>query len=389
MKPLRWVRFAFAVSLLLSCNSLVTAEGPVIESTTGENGLPTAIFVKNLSVADLATVKGLASDSEVWASILSLRVVTPATPAEKLPPMLGRYELCDGQLQFRPLYPLRPGVKYLAEYRAPRDIASSNSSASRRDFFVPKRSAKTTTVASVFPSADKVPENLLRFYVHFSAPMARGNIYRHIRLLDRNQKPLDLPFLEIGEELWDPTGTRLTLLIDPGRIKRGLKPREELGPVLEAGKSYTLEVLPDLLDADGVPLKIGFRKSFQVDQPRELALETSHWKAKSPRAGTRDELTIEFPFPLDRALLERNLQVENSNGIKLVGDISVGKTEQSWRFTPHQEWTDGLLHIVIDTTLEDPCGNRIGRAFEVDEVTPIEKRIVPSSARIRVPVAKL
>ena len=32
---------------------------------------------------------------------------------------------------------------------------------------------------------------------------------------------IELPFLEIDEELWDPAMMRLTLFIDPGRIKRG------------------------------------------------------------------------------------------------------------------------------------------------------------------------
>ena len=37
--------------------------------------------------------------------------------------------------------------------------------------------------------------------------------------------------------------TRFTLLFDPGRIKRGLKPAQRrVGPVLEEGKSYTLVI---------------------------------------------------------------------------------------------------------------------------------------------------
>ena len=32
------------------------------------------------------------------------------------------------------------------------------------------------------------------------------------------------PFLELDEELWSTDGRRFTLLFDPGRIKRGLKP---------------------------------------------------------------------------------------------------------------------------------------------------------------------
>jgi hypothetical protein len=96
----------------------------------------------------------------------------------------------------------------------------------------------------VYPTSSKLPENHLRFYVHFSAPMSRGEAYEHLRLLRKNGEPVYLPFLEIGEELWDKSGMRLTLLFDPGRVKRGLKPREENGPVLEEGEEYTLVIEP-------------------------------------------------------------------------------------------------------------------------------------------------
>ena len=66
--------------------------------------------------------------------------------------------------------------------------------------------------------------------------MSRGKAYRRVHLLDADGKEVDRAFLELGEELSAPDGKRFTLLIDPGRIKRGLKPRKDLGPVLEQGR---------------------------------------------------------------------------------------------------------------------------------------------------------
>jgi hypothetical protein len=61
----------------------------------------------------------------------------------------------------------------------------------------------TTVVSQVYPTAEVLPENLLKFYVHFSAPMSSGHIYDHIRLIgDSTGKEVELPFLEIDEELW-------------------------------------------------------------------------------------------------------------------------------------------------------------------------------------------
>ena len=89
------------------------------------------------------------------------------------------------------------------------------------------------------------------------------------------------PFLELDEELWSPDGTRFTLLFDPGRVKRGLKPREELGPVLEAGKSYSLVIDRDWLDASGNSLKAGFRKTFRVGPPDETSPDPKTWTVRS------------------------------------------------------------------------------------------------------------
>src|SRR5262249_10274078 len=127
----------------------------------------------------------------------------------------------------------------------------------------------TTVVEKIYPSGDKLPENQLRFYLHFSAPMSRNGAYSHIKLLDEKGKEVASPFLELGEELWDPGVKRFTLLLHPGRIKRGLKPREELGPILEEGKRYTLVIAADWSDAEGNLLKAGVRKSFAVGPPDE------------------------------------------------------------------------------------------------------------------------
>ena len=42
----------------------------------------------------------------------------------------------------------------------------------------------TTTVLGIYPSAEVVPRNLLRFYVYFSASMSAGYVAEHVRLLD-------------------------------------------------------------------------------------------------------------------------------------------------------------------------------------------------------------
>ena len=43
-------------------------------------------------------------------------------------------------------------------------------------------------------------------------------------------------WIGINQELWDPGMQRLTLLLDPGRIKRGVGPNLEAGLALERGE---------------------------------------------------------------------------------------------------------------------------------------------------------
>src|SRR5207302_1594426 len=107
---------------------------------------------------------------------------------------------------------------------------------------LPKPQTPPTKLVQVYPTADVLPENQLKFYLHFSAPMSRGEAYRRVHLIGEDGKEVETPFLELEEELWDGEGTRFTLFFHPGRVKRGLKPREEVGPTLEEGKRYTLVV---------------------------------------------------------------------------------------------------------------------------------------------------
>jgi len=214
--------------------------------------------------------------------------------------------------------------------------------------------------------------------------MSRGEAYRHLKLIDTaNGKPVHAPFLELEEELWSPDGTRFTLFIDPGRIKRGLKPRELLGPVLEAGKSYSLVIDREWADAQGNLLKSGFRRSFRAGEPDESMPDPKKWHLQLPPAGTRTPLQTRFPEPLDRALLERLISVQDSARRTVPGRVSIVESETIWRFTPESPWQPGTYWLVIGTDLEDVAGNSVGSPFEVDLTAPITKRV--ESTQVELP----
>jgi hypothetical protein len=47
------------------------------------------------------------------------------------------------------------------------------------------------------------------------------------------------------------------------------------------------------------------------------------------------------------------------------GDIALQAHDTRWVFTPTAPWTAGEYNLVALSFLEDPQGNRVGRAFEV------------------------
>jgi hypothetical protein len=235
-------------------------------------------------------------------------------------------------------------------------------------------------VSQVYPSSDTVPENQLRLYIHFSAPMGRRGGLDYVRLLnDRGEDVVD-PFLPLDAEFWIGDRTRYTIFFDPGRQKRGILPNQEMGRSLEPGRSYTLVVSRDWLDAEGLPLKEDFRRTFRVVAADEQPLnDPSAWALQTPPRASRAPLVVTFNEPLDHGLLLRALGVTDAAGEPIQGTVQVTERERRWQFTPDQAWQPGPHRLKILSILEDLAGNRIGRAFEVDNFDRADRQAEPEA----------
>jgi hypothetical protein len=202
-------------------------------------------------------------------------------------------------------------------------------------------------------------------YLHFSAPMDWRSGYDHLLLLDdRGQEVVDA-FLPLDADFWNDDRTRYTVFFDPGRVKRGILPNKQMGRALEAGRRYTLVVKRDWRDGHGLPLKEEFRREFRAGPAIERPLTTARWQLAVPAAGTREPLSVTFPDALDHGLLRRALGVAR-NGKMIEADVAIESRETRWLLTPRDPWTPGDYQLVAFSFLEDLAGNRIGRAFEVD-----------------------
>lgn len=332
---------------------------------------------------DRAFLDSPQAQTQDWGAVFQVRVEDEASgdPGDR-PPVLGTARVEGSVLKLEPRFPIEPGLTYRAVL-LPGPWMAQPSPPVVQSFAIAARSLPPRTqVVAVYPSAAALPENQLKFYLCFSAAMRRGEAYSRIRLIEAGGTEVVAPFLEIGEELWDPSGTRLTLFFDPARIKRGLLPHEEAGSCLSAGTHYALVIDADWLDADGAPLKNGHRKEFFVREPDYDSPDPGTWILHTPTAQTREALRLEFPEPLDHALLQRLLSVRNAAGEVQPGQILVGKDELAWSLTPARAWQPGAYKLVIEKTLEDLAGNSVGRPFEVDVSRSVESRIEPESQEV-------
>jgi hypothetical protein len=238
-------------------------------------------------------------------------------------------------------------------------------------------------VVRVLPSAAEWPANQLRVYVEFSAPMARSSGLGHVKLLDSEGSEVVQAFLPVEADFWNHDATRYTLFLDPGRVKRGILPNEQMGAPLEEGGSYTLVVDSLWRDAFGRTLASSHRKDFHVVAPIHERVDTGRWQIRAPVAGSREPLRVLFGRQLDHGLLLRALGVETTGAVAVSGEGSVEVGEAEWQFTPGQVWRAGEYQVVVLAILEDGAGNRIDRAFEVDMFSRVDSAALPQRYTLR------
>jgi hypothetical protein len=304
--------------------------------------------------------------SDLLKSIFRVTVAqTPLPEGDSLPDVSGRYILFEGEVHFIPHFPFETDVKYRARFDLlPLGTALAAESLNL-EFLIPseQQAPALTEVTHIFPSCSLLPENLLRFYVCFSNPMQRGAL-DEISLLDSAGEPVADALYRPPVELWDRNMRHLTVLLDPGRLKRWLGPNVELGPPLKVGQKYALEIGSGMTDLYGRPLRKCFRKCFLVGDAVRKHISVEHWKILPPAKRTRQALVIVFTSPLDWALLLRTITVESVDGSVIDGRVAVDQWERRWSFTPTSPWIAGLYRIRVGAGLEDLCGNSITGAFD-------------------------
>lgn len=336
-----------------------------------------SVELRETSNASIFAVLGLPNadrlrtlDADQLSKLLTIRV-QPRQGDVMLPTLLGTYSFVDGELLFQSRFPLSESVRYQVELASPLDDPKQILPSLQFSTH-PKPKLPAASVSAVYPSSDVLPENLLKFYVHFTAPMSRGEAYQRIHLM-QGSREIKSPFLELGEELWDIEQTRFTLLVHPGLVKRGIKPREDTGPPMSSGNEYLLQIDSDWRSADRQTLAATFVKKFRVAAADYQQPNPAMWKIGTPKANTTDPVTLTFDESLDHAMLNRVLVVRGPSGDRVEGDATVEQHETRWSFKPAKPWKSDGYRVEIATNLEDVAGNSLARPFETKRVDEPDK----------------
>jgi len=209
-------------------------------------------------------------------------------------------------------------------------------------------------VITLWPPPGAWPANILRFHLAFARPMDAWRAMDHVAL--ETAAP-GLALLDLPDGLWDAAQRVLTVLLHPGRVKRGVG---ALGPALRAGEVAVLRLGPGLADAQGMPLGRERRFTLTVTP----AIRTGfHLPSTLAPPGARGAIPLDLGRPLDLLGAAEGLRLTDAAG-RMVAHCAE-PSPRGALLHPAIAWPAGPLHLAAAPWLEDVCGNRQDAPFEL------------------------
>ena len=309
------------------------------------------------------------------SNILQVFVGNEDTCCDGISPMAGSHRIEGHTVIFDPAFDFVEGQAYTIFSRENETLASPTLT----EFVLqPARESSAPQVIAIHPSGTFIPENTLRFYIHFSTPMKPHVSNKFIKLVDGDGVTDTAAFMSFKQELWSEDRKRLTLLMDPGRIKRGVPQNLTLGPALLEGNKYSIVIDKGWLSASGLQSIARFEKTFSVSPAIRTRPSTDLWAIMPPRNATRDPLLVRFDRPFDHALLLNAIRVLNAAGRIVPGRVSILDHGTTWRFESEYPWAGETFQLSVDARLEDVAGNNFRELLDhsVDTVIGDENQKV-------------
>ncbi len=271
--------------------------------------------------------------------------------------ILGNYKYNDDDVIFEPIIPFSRGLHYEVFYK--------NKSIGVVE--VPLADiSEASVLEEVYPTADTLPENLLKIYLQFSKPMRTGESEKYITIIKNEKDTVSGVFLNLDPELWNEDRTVLTVWLDPGRIKRDLIPNLTLGAPLVNHTKYSIVISENWLNAQGLKLKENFVKTFFVSERDSLSPDITNWTLELPHSGSKDPLKVHLKESLDYFLLNETIQILDEKNKVLPVKINVRDKERFVDWVPLDNLAAGQYKIQVQSRLEDLAGNNLNRPFDRD-----------------------
>jgi hypothetical protein len=209
----------------------------------------------------------------------------------------------------------------------------------------------------ISPQAKVLPANTLRFYLHFSRSGEAHFDRDQLWLLNEEEQAVREPFLVLSQELWSHDGRRLTVLMEPGRIKRGLGADPSHEPALVVGRTYSLVV---------TALGHTARHTFRVSDPVLEGIDEAGWRIVAPNVRSFDPAVVHFDRVMDAALCEDEIGVLSPSGEVIQTRVLLAPNGTTAQIITSHAWCAGQHRLVVSERLEDVCGNRLGEALDHD-----------------------
>ncbi|GAB2603160.1 hypothetical protein GCM10027190_58470 [Spirosoma areae] len=271
--------------------------------------------------------------------------------------ILGNYQQIGDEIIFEPIVPFTRGLRYSIWLRAKR----------LQELTIPALAADNhPALLAIYPSQDSLPDNLLKIYLHFSRSMREGQSKKYVALIKNRTDTLPGVFLDLQPELWNADRTMLTLWLDPGRIKRDLRPNKQLGAPLKAGVQYQLVISATWPDEQGASLGTAITKSFVAVERDSLSPVPARWSIYEPKLGSQQPLDVAFGEALDYSLLTETLHILDEDGSAVLGKWQLIDEEKRGWFKPDAVWRSGQYRLQVEGRLEDLAGNNLNRPFDRD-----------------------
>ena len=224
-----------------------------------------------------------------------------------------------------------------------------------------------------------LPENLLKLYLQFSAPMGRGDAYATSDLRAPRARTWT-------SRSWNWRGT-----LGPERdaFDRPVRPRPDQDRAETArgarpGPPRGARPIPwsstrGWRDAEGRPLAVRFCKAFRAGPPDETPPDPSTWAIDAPGPGTSDPLTLTSPSRSTAPSSAACATIYDADGHVIPGGVAVEDGETALAIHAGSSLGRRGVSPLRGRDLEDLAGNSIGRVFEVDVFEKVDRRPIPQA----------